>query len=344
MTTATAPSIAYLACALNVEGGAAVPEWIELLPAGERVAGYDGRAWINDRPQELVARFARRPSPLPIDFEHGTEGEPDGRAKDIAGHVVGLEVRDGGAVWGRVEWSDLGANKVSTRQYRHVSPAFFFDRKGGRIHELTSVALTVNPNLSLAALNRRSDPPCSKNEALMNVETRKALCRKLGLADEASDTAILDAVTRIEDEKDKALNAAKTPDLGQFVPRADHDKVKADLEIARNTLKAREDEDVVALVDGAVAAGKITPASRDYHLAACRSGPEGRSAFKTFIGSAPTTDLARDSGLAAADPEQGKATLSADEKKIARQLGLSEDEFAKDLAARRTGRTEGEAA
>lgn len=333
MTKQTRPSLVY--AALNASDSGKAPEWIELLPVGERITGRDGRAWINDQPDVLVAQFNAGGVHLPIDFEHGSE-ELDGLAKDIAGWITDMENR-GGAIWAKAEWTDLGNTKVSSRQYKYVSPVFYYDAESLRILQITAAALTVNPNLHLTALNRSelSTPPMK--ESTMDKEKRRALCRSLGLADEASDDAILKATEALQGEKAKAENAAKTPDLQQFVPRADHDKLKGELETAQNSLKQGADAEIVKAVDAAIAGGKIAPGSKDYHLAACRASNEGLTAFKSFVDAAPVTDLAKNSGLETQDPAKGKAALSADEKLIADQLGIAHEDFAKNLTAEEKG-------
>ncbi|EFO30942.1 I protein [Roseibium sp. TrichSKD4] len=326
-----------LCLALNSTASGQAPDWIELLPAGQAIVGYDGRTWINDNPQKLIDRFAARPSPLPIDFEHASEREPDGRAIDVAGHITELEIRDGGSIWGKSDWSELGRNKVEGREYRHISPAFWFNRSG-HLLELTSAALTLDPNLKLTALNRSQRSVDldthhdSEGTSSMDKEQRKALCRKLGLADEASDNAILDKVGGLAEDRDKALNRAEHPDLQKFVPRADYDKVKGDLEKAENSAKERLAQDAESVVDQAIKDGKITPASKDYHLATCRASADGLKAFQDFIGKTASTSLADSSGLEDKDPAQ-KATLSRDQKAIASQLGIPEEEYAKELKA-----------
>lgn len=326
--------IAAIAIALNTGADGTVPEWIQLLPAGPSVSGYDGRAWLNDRPEDLLAMFERRPSGLPIDFEHGTEDWPDGQAKDIAGYIVELDLREDGSLWGKADWTELGRDKVGSRQYRHVSPAFYYDLNTNRILELTSVALTVDPNLRLAALNRRGpSPEPNTSESTMDKEKRRALCRSLGLADEASDDAVIKAVEELNAGKAKAENAALTPDVQKFVPRDDYDKVVGERDTALNSLQQSADAEIVELVDQAIKDGKVAPASKDYHLAACRSGADGLKNFKAFIEGAPVLAVAENSGLDTSDPGKGKAALSADQKKIADQLGLSHDDFAKSLAA-----------
>ncbi|HAJ7750972.1 TPA: peptidase, partial [Escherichia coli] len=49
---------------------AQLPEWLELVPAGE-FTGRDGRTWINRNPHEVVARSSD--IKIPVDIEHATE-------------------------------------------------------------------------------------------------------------------------------------------------------------------------------------------------------------------------------------------------------------------------------
>ncbi len=313
-------------CFVDLQAGEdrSAPEWVELIPAGPNVIGRDGRAWVNDRPDDIVSAFT---VDLPIDYEHASE-EPAGQPAPAAGWVKEVQNR-GGAVWGRVEWVEAAANMIAAREYRFLSPTFFFSRTSTRIARLRSAALTHHPNLDLKALNRSQSETGSP---AMNNEQRKALCKKLGLADEASDTAILGAVEDLQADVAKAENAAQTPDLDKFVPRADHDKVVADLEAANNSLTERDSADVEALVDQAIADEKITPSNRDFYVASCKA-EGGVERFKAFVAAAPKLAVAANSGLDTKDPDEAVAALSADDKLIADQLGLDHGEFSKSLKA-----------
>ena len=101
-------SVALAVCAqLPAEG--TVPEWIELLPSGRQVKGQDGREWLNDRPDAVIAEFNRLGRPLPLDLEHSTEKQaPQGLPAPAVGWIEELKARDGGSVWGRVAWTPKG--------------------------------------------------------------------------------------------------------------------------------------------------------------------------------------------------------------------------------------------
>jgi len=66
------------------------PGWLLLVPAG-RFEGRDGRFWVNDRPDAIVAAFEAAGQPLPIDWEHATEIKaPAGDPAPAAGWITAL--------------------------------------------------------------------------------------------------------------------------------------------------------------------------------------------------------------------------------------------------------------
>lgn len=138
--------------ALDVSGKA--PGWIHLIPAGP-VVGRDGREWVNDSPQLILAAFAARGVDLPLDLEHSTELKaPQGEPAPAVGWIKDLQAR-AGEIWGRVEWTEAGRNAVESKSYRYVSPVFVFERESKRVVSLTSAGLTNRPNLFLHALNKQ---------------------------------------------------------------------------------------------------------------------------------------------------------------------------------------------
>lgn len=321
--------------ALNFTAAGEVPEWIEVLPAGPEVIGRDGRFWIIDDPHEIIRR-SEAEGALHVDYEHASEIKaPQGEAAPAAGWVDKLEVRDG-AIWAHVEWTPKAKQMVADREYRFISPTFYFDSATLRVIWLTSVALTNRPNLSMTALNARGDDEQQQQEkTTMDKEALKALCKKLGLQEEASATAILAAVDGLVADKDKALNSANAPSLEKFVPRADYDKIKGDLETASNAIKAaadaKLDAEVTAAVDDAVKAGKVAPASKDFYLATCRKDG-GLAEFKKFVETAPVLTGVSDLDTKKASNTSGDKQLSDAERAVCAAMGLSEDAYKKAAA------------
>jgi phage I-like protein len=209
---------------------------------------------------------------------------------------------------------------IADREYRFISPVFTYRRDNGEIVALISAGLTNQPNLDMTALNRRDE---FRTGASMNL---KALCQALNLNEEASPEAVLAAVNAL-------IKRADNPPLEKFVPRTDYDaavKKAADAEATLNQIKASAREtEITELVEGAIKAGKITPATKDFYLATCRA-EGGIAAFKKFLEAAPVLSVKVDSGLdKKGDPGAAKGALSEQEKAVCQNLGVTEEDYLK---------------
>lgn len=305
------------------------PLWVELLPAGRAISGRDGRCWINDKPEDIVAAFAAHGADLPIDVEHSTERKgPAGEPAPAMGWIKALEVRAGGAIWGLVEWTDQGRSIVGDKSYRYLSPVFLHETHSGRILKLLSAGLTNQPNLHLTALNRAaksfSTQPKEADMAMSNV-----ICRALGFGDDMTEDQAVAAIESLKDELATTRNQAENPTLEKFVPRADYDAAierasQAEATLEKHETRARE-AGIEHAIEHALESGKITPASVAYHTAQCRSAG-GLERFKAYVAAAPV--VAGASGLDGKRPE-GVSALSDEDKSVCRMLRIPEDEFAK---------------
>lgn len=319
-----------LALNFSIKDMATVPDWIMLLPAGPEVTGRDGRSWRLDQ-QTVLASFGAANLDLPIDIEHATELKaPEGQPAPAVGWVKELELREG-AVWGRVEWNNEGGFMIADKQYRYISPVFLYDKQTMQIMRLTSAALTNQPNLALPALNREG----TKQPQLEESKMLKKILAALGLAETVDEATALNAVGKLKTDLATALNRAEIPSLDKFVPRGDYDAVMARATNAEQKLvdqqKADQEKAINTEIDAALAAGKITPASKDFYVASCRA-EGGLAAFKKFIAAAPV--VAKPSGLDGQDPDKDKGlALNADQSKIATMFGNTAEDLKKYGAA-----------
>lgn len=310
-------SIQTTGIALNFSGSG-VPDWIQLTPPGPLIKGRDGREWRLSDPEDVVTAFKRNGADLPVDFEHATQikgakGEP----APALGWIKDLEVRNG-TIWARVDWNETGHQTISSKGYRYVSPVFSYKKATGDILRMISAGLTNQPNLKLAALNCEGD----QEKPAMN----KAILEALGLSEGASDVDALTAINKLKSDEATARNRAENPDATKFVPRADH-------ELALNRIKGfekadadRQEQTIEAAVAEAIESGKIAPASRDYHTAACREDG-GLDRFLKMVEASP--EIAGKSGLDDKAPAtKNKTTLTDEELAVCRALGLSEEDYA----------------
>ncbi|MFW9266504.1 phage protease [Pseudomonas sp. NR3] len=317
--------------ALNTDLSAAVsdgqaPEWVELIPPGPKVSGRDGRQWLFDEQAGALVQssFTGRAIDLPIDWEHATQHRATkGEDAPAAGWIKQLEIRNGG-LWGLVDWTPRGANQVVNREYRFLSPVFDYESDSTRIVRLVSAGLTNKPNFLLTALNQ---------ETLENspVKLSPALLAALGLPETATEEQAIAATTQLKTTA-QAMNAER-PNLEQFVPRADYNALESRAINAEQALatqkKADHEKAVDALITAATQAGKITPATVEYHRAACHD-ETGLARFKAFVEAAPVVAAA--SNLGERKPDNTATALNAEEQKVASLLGMSEAEFIKGKA------------
>lgn len=321
-----------LCIALNAAADGAAPEAVELIPAGPRITGRDGRSWLFDEQAgaDMLGAFDARGIDLPIDWEHATQHRaPNGEAAPAAAWIKSLEIRDG-ALWGHVGWTPRGGEQVANREYRYLSPVFDFDPTTGRIARLVSAGLTNTPNLHLQALNSEEASSMKRSTLLI-----AAIVSALGLSEGAEDDAVATAINAIKNDLGtaQALNSEKAPALDRYVPRADYDALVSRATNAEQAVKDRDSADLKAAVDtaitGALAAGKITPATEGYHRASC-ADTAGLERFREFVSAAPA--VAGDTTNFAKQPD-GKATaLNAEQKDACRLLGIPESDFIAALA------------
>lgn len=181
---------------------AAIPDWIELIPAGMTLNGIDGRNWLNDSPEQVIAKFNGRNNPMVIDWEHATEHRaPVGLDAPAAGWIDRLEIR-AGAIWGQVEWTERAKLQIAAKEYRFISPVFTYEKATRRIVEMTSAALTNIPNLSITALNQNG------SQFMMLTPEERRAAELLGVSEEdlrRTKQADLSALNRAMALADQAL-------------------------------------------------------------------------------------------------------------------------------------------
>jgi len=125
----------------------------------------------------------------------------------------------------------------------------------------------------------------------------------------------------------EAINAAKTPALASFVPRADLELALASRATAEQALatylKTQRDASVAALLDGAVKDGKVAPASRPHYEALC-STDAGFAEVQKLVAAQPSFfKQAADAG----NVNDQHMALTAEERRVVAAMGISEKDF-----------------
>ena len=138
--------------------------------------------------------------------------------------------------------------------------------------------------------------------------TRRQVAEALGLAADAETGKVV------------AAAKAKKPDPGAFVPRSEFDVVASTLQMLQDE---RTEERATTAVDAAIAAGKVTPAQRDWALDYAKSDADG---FKKFVEAQPVIVAAGARAVRQGTPDPD-ASLTSDELAVCRQLGIEPDAF-----------------
>lgn len=337
------------------------PEWVQLIPGGT-FSTRDGRGPFTLKDAAtVIARSTGRALEadgaiaMPIDFDHQLEyTEKNGGGAPAAGWIRELQAR-GDGIYGRVEWCADGADAIRARRYRFLSPVFYSE-KNGTVTLIESAALTNKaalPQLKALAARENDQGPLPAREgkdhndvstqtksllarlneifglAAENTDEAAALARVSALkesneADRKSVLALVPAVGAKEtDSPDVIVKAALakvasagTVDPTKYVPIDQHQKVAA-------SLAELQGKDTDRAVDAAIAAGKITPANREW---AKQLAATDRAAFDSFVSKAP---VLVEPGTKPGDraPAAGEPQLTDDDKRVCAQLDIAPEKF-----------------
>lgn len=308
---------------LAIADGAQVPDWILVVPAGA-VKTLKGD-FVCDGPamEATIAAFLGLKRDLVIDYEHQTQTTVlNGQPAPAAGWIKELAARDVG-LCARVEWTERAAGYIASREYRYLSPVIEVRPGDRRVVEFYSAALTNDP--AIVGMNPIANRRNNEEEPM-----KDKLAELLGLKAEATDEEFIAAVQGLKEFQSGtvAVLELKAPTVSDvkgtvlalrqapvgMVPAAEHEALKAQL--------ARRD--VEGLVDGAIAAGKVTPAQRDSMLELART--DGK-AFETFVLKAPVVVPLGGRVAGRTDVGGGEGGMTEAERQVCHQLGVDEKAF-----------------
>lgn len=366
--TAIAQANQALGIAVLSEQISDTDEWVQLLPDGE-FSSVDGRP--HDVPggkwkmnaviaERLISQAQLRANELPIDYEHQTlRAAENGKAAPAAGWFKQMQYRPGKGLFVKPTWVAAAKERIVNREYRYLSAVFPYDKTTGEPLAINMAALTNYPGVdgmeALASLaanftvpDKDSTNPNPREKAMS--ELLKKLLSRLGIviADGAEPTEqnvndAIAALSAMDDGKEKvaALTAeiaslkADTGniDLTKYVPVATYQALHVELA----ALKANNDVLTVdQVIEQAQAEGKmIIPAEMDYlkslgkqSLAALKAAVDARPVVAALIGKQTKGKAPEDT------TKTNVAALTADQKTVADQLGISYEEMAKDLGVK----------
>ena len=327
-----------------------------------------GNKWRidDDKGQALAAMLNNRAQDnqrLLFDYDHQTLlTKENGQKAPASAWGEKFEWRAGEGLFAQLKFTPVAREHIKSDEYKFYSPVVIYNKATGDVMDIHSVALTNDPAIKgmaqAAALSQQFHTPTPEpkpmNEALallfgllgIDVDTSKdidAAALHAKLTDNDAKTAVAALKARLEandgdDDKDteiaalKSQLAEKRPDLSQFVPVKTYTDVVSELASLKAANESITVDQVIeqAQKDGKyVAQGEVQYLKDlgNQNMAALKSLLDGRTAIAALKGK-QTADTQKPD----AEDKTGVAALSAEQKAVANQLGMSLEDYAKTLA------------
>ncbi|PPE69499.1 hypothetical protein IS481_14780 [Caldimonas thermodepolymerans] len=344
----------------DADGNTVTLHALPILPASP-FRPVDSRAGIEFSydADALIADYERRGRRIVLDVDHLTEGYGvDSRARgwSVALTTAARERDAGledGPLYGWFELTDLGVEALSKKHYGYTSGVAlgrWLDETHFVFTRIKSLALTNNPATEMpqafTADNSDDDsdlqagaPYTTQQTADKEAEMLAKILDQLGLAADADEAAVLDAITALTaaktkaDEAAAAFAAAGVDDVTAFAAKSGETSQAlsaaqaevAALKVELQAFKAAAaDQAAVAAVDAAIAACKITPAQREAMLKFARADV---AAFTAAMEAAPAVLSADKTAQAPAAGSQDVALTDAVKEYLTKVVGVSEDVY-----------------
>ncbi len=273
------------------------PEWILLFKEGWNEIEGEGKFLVDRQAYDIVAKnVSRRGNDVVFDYEHQTLKDVKAPA---SGWLKELRYDDKIGFMAKIDWTEEAAEYIAKNEYRYFSPVFFVSKSNKRVVDVHSVALTNTPKIN------HLHPLLAKLGANLQEEKDmdflKKIIAKLGLAEDASEEKVMEAVVVLLDKepviKEKeviakdvlaaldlkdgddtsvvvaSIHALKQSEKG-VVSKDEFDKLQA-------RLQKRDADEIVAK---ALATGKITP---DQIPWASEYAGRDLKGFEVFVTKAP---------------------------------------------------------
>jgi phage I-like protein len=357
--TALALLFASLALAAKAE--------VQLLPAGE-FKGRDGRpskelTWkLSDSAgQALAAKLNARHASVKfnLDYEHQLMlARENGQPAPASGWATQFEWRTGEGLFALdVQWTDRAKAMIEAGEYLYLSPVITYDKKTGEIDDVINAALVNTPNLEMSPVAaERLSMLSAFSATLPNTEEplpmKATLIALLALAATATDDDVVNAVKSLQTDAN-ARHASLSALHGALGLPADADAAKATTAVAALKAQAGNDatttaamlalqtqvatltaannqRELQALVDQALAEGKLLPAQKDWAM------NKGLAFVQDYIKDAPAVaaglSMQQSGGKQPALDANGLPTLTAEQAAICNQMSLDPKAYATTLA------------
>ncbi len=319
------------------------PERLLVVPWG-LTQTHDGPLLCDAETLKILPERQRqaRADRIAIDLDHGSAfGANKGQPRHVAGYGT-PRVVEGEGIWlYDIRWTPTG--KQFWANYEDLSPAILQQKTTGRVTFIDSVALTprgmieglglfsAEPAFTPDNSSHTSSPHSNKPPVIMNPDKLKSFLKARGI--EFSETATVDELAAlVEAELEKiAAEGGKTEAPAEMSAgtakaiKALSDEVASLKSAEAGRHKAGEDARKAEIIRVASAAGKVLPPDEVINN---MSADDLQKTADAAPGGTVKTSPAGVMNPALKNAEK-TAVLSAEDKEIARQCGLGEEDMQK---------------
>ena len=192
---------------------------VQICPIGDFPNGDHQQHCTAEALQNVVKDWTDRGSKeILVDFEHNSESHEPNSDTSAAAWVSNVRVDPARGLVGDFKLTDVGAEAISNRRLRFLSVSWFVNRETHEPIRITSIALTNKPNIPVDPVLNKDPKPDNQN-----VEDKEKHMDKikeaLGLAPEATEEQVLEAITAMVKANKDAQQAALEKEAEDFAEK-----------------------------------------------------------------------------------------------------------------------------
>lgn len=338
------PSVATLSldvASLSVDGSTEPPTEFRVFTAGI-VDTLKGRFLFDDRAAEdVMSAYEEHGIDLPLDYEHAMVDPFSSPADRVAAGWFRLALRDG-ELWAEdVRWTPRAAQALRDREWRYISPAFRVDGEDEpmRVRRLTNVAITNLPATKQLRPLVASMGGSAETQNPSEKHPMKTLLKALGLGENATEAEALTAFQQTQEGAQQLCALTDKPTLGEAIAVCSAWKDSAarvaaiEAQLAADR-KVAADAKALSQIEDAISGKRLTPASKP--VAEKLYADHGAPALEAFLSALPA--VVSSQPVTPPEGNEGVVALSAEDREVAKALGLTEAQALKnkrdEIAAR----------
>ena len=204
---------------------------VQICPIGDFPNGDHQQHCTAEALQNVVKDWTERGSKeILVDFEHNSESHEPTSDTSAAAWVSNVRVDPERGLVGDFKLTDVGAEAISNRRLRFLSVSWFVNRETHEPIRITSIALTNKPNIPVDPVLNKVKVEGEGEESTVHLHLKPSPKTKektnmdkikeaLGLAPEATEEQVLEAITAMVKANKDAQQAALEKEAEDFADK-----------------------------------------------------------------------------------------------------------------------------